>query len=282
MAKNSYQRAKIPVSVILARATARTLGGLAVLLPLCLLVGGLGHVAMYYAGLLVQPFGGTNPQTRFLYSELMKLVVGMGWGVLAFPLLDAATIYVWRQGERGEPVSPYKAFNWALSRYGRMFGPHAAAYITISLGMVIIIPGILFGLQYAFVDAITATDDQSKRPLARSQKLTAGRRGKIFRAWVPYAIWYVPAYLWLVYEAEGMGALAVLGFGTLDVLLLAVMEMAMFALYQERIDDARRAQQARAELEAAEGEDDPDAEAELAERAARETVPASSEDSDSA
>ena len=194
-----------------------------------------------------------------LYSELSKLAIGMLWGCLAFPLIDAASIYTWRRLATGQPCSPKAALNWSIGRYGRMFGPHAKACLTISLGMVIIVPGILFGLQYAFVDAIAATDDKSQSPLKRSQKLTRGRRGRIMWTWLPYALWYLPAYLVFVYQAEAgftMGGVevsphvAVLLFGTLDVLLLAVMEMAMFGLYEQRIEDA---QTAKARKEAAAG-----------------------------
>ena len=236
----------IPFYVILGRALRRTLGGLKVLLPLALAIGGVGHVLMYWAGLATAPFAGTDQFSKLLYSEVAKLIVGTIWGVFLFPILDAAAIYVWRRADEGADATLYAAINWALVRYNRMLGPHAAAYVTIALGMVVIVPGVLFGLQYAFVSAITATDDRSKAPLARSQKLTAGRRGKIMGCWVPYALWYLPAYLWLVYEAEGIGWHAVLLFGAIDVLFLVVMEMAMYALYAERIDDARRVQEAQA------------------------------------
>lgn len=236
----------IPFYVVLGRALQRTVGGLKVLLPLVLVIGGLGHLVMYYAGLATAPFAGADQFSKLLYSEVAKLIVGTIWGVFLFPILDAATIYVWRRADEGADATLYAALNWALARYGRMLKPHAISYVTIALGMVVIVPGVLFGLQYAFVSAITATDDRSKAPLARSQKLTAGRRGKIMLSWIPYALWYLPAYLWLVYEAEGMGWHAVLLFGAVDMLLLVVMEMAMYGLYVERIDDARRVQEATA------------------------------------
>lgn len=251
---STYKPSPSNVLGILGNAAVRTLKGLPMLLPLSILVGGVGHWLMWQGGLLAIPHADAgNAQSQLLYSELTKLAVGLVWGVLAFPVLDAVTIYTWRRFASGESVSPQKAINWAISRYGRMFGAHAAAYATITLGMVIIVPGILFGLQYAFVDAITATDDKSQSPLKRSQKLTRGRRGRILRAWIPYAIWYLPAYLMIVYQVEagslfGIEAsphLLVIAFGTIDVLFLAVMEMAMFGLYEERILDAQRQKAAR-------------------------------------
>jgi hypothetical protein len=236
---------------ILGQSLARTLRGLPLLLPLSILVGGVGHWLMWQGGLFAVPHADpSNPQSQLLYSELSKLGIGMVWGCLAFPLIDAVSIYTWRRMATGAEWSPKAALNWAIGRYGRMFGPHAKAFLTISLGMVIIVPGILFGLQYAFVDAIAATDDKSQSPLKRSQKLTRGRRGRIMWTWLPYALWYLPAYLVLVYQAEAgftLGGfevsphLAVIAFGTLDVLLLAVLEMAMFGLYEQRIADAQAA-----------------------------------------
>ncbi|HJN75332.1 MAG TPA: hypothetical protein QGF58_15495 [Myxococcota bacterium] len=250
-----YKPSPSNVLGILGLSFARTGKAFPVLFVLAVLVGGVGHWLMWQAGVLALPHADpTNPQSQLIYSELTKLFVGAIWFTITFPIIDAVTIYAWRRFATGQDFSAKKALNWAVGRYGRMFGPHAKAFLTITAGMVIIVPGILFGLQYAFVDAITATDDKSRSPLKRSAKLTRGRRGRILRAWLPYAIWYLPAFLVFVYQAEAGITLGdfeisphicVVVFGTFDVLVLAVMEMAMFGLYEERVADAQRAKAAR-------------------------------------
>ena len=143
-------------------ALARSTKGLGVLIPLTILVGGAGRLLMWQAGLysvetFVEPAQRLNPQTTMLASELAKLVVQMMWGVLLFPIIDAASIYVWREVGKGKSPGLGGAMNWSLLRYKRMFVPHAVAYLTITLGMTVLVPGILFGLMYAFTDAIAAT-----------------------------------------------------------------------------------------------------------------------------
>ncbi len=252
----SFQKDISSAFSTLGKAARRALSGWLVLLPLTALVGGGGHLIMWKAGVYASgQFAETTQQSQLIWSELGKLAIGLFWGVVIYPFLDAASIYVWRAVGRGEAPGFKEAVNWSLNRYGRMFGPHAAAFLSISLGMVIVVPGILFGLMYAFTDAITATDERARRPLARSEKLTKGRRRRIALSWLPYAAWYLPAYLYLVYAAEGQGFLGVLVFGTFDMFLLQVMEMTMFGLYEERIEDARKALEARKAREAEEGGD---------------------------
>lgn len=260
---SAYKPSPSNVLGILGQSFARTGKALPILFVLAVLIGGGGHWLMWQAGVLALPHADAgNPQSQLIYSELTKLFVGAIWFTLSYPVVDAVAIYAWRRFSTGQDFSSKKALNWAIGRYGRMFGPHAKAFLTVTAGMVIIVPGILFGLQYAFVDAITATDDKSKSPLKRSQKLTSGRRGRILLSWLPYAAWYLPAFLVFVYQAEAgitLGGteisphICVMVFGTVDVLILCVMEMAMFGLYEERINDAKRAKEARDAAQALEG-----------------------------
>lgn len=240
--------------VLLGRALGRTFSNLGVLLPWAVALGGVGHVVMYLAALNLAPRFAQESTTQFIASEVIKLVVSLLLGVLLVPLVDAITIYVWREADRGRSPSLYDATNWGIKRYGRMFKPHMVSYLAIAVGMQVVIPGVLYGLQYAFVDAIAATDDNAKQPLARSQKLTQGRRSRIARAWLPYAVWYPAYYFYFGFKAEGYGSSAVFVFGVVDVLLLMAMEMVMFALYEERIAEARVALERQQAKEAAQGE----------------------------
>ncbi|MEY3211918.1 MAG: hypothetical protein RIT28_2399 [Pseudomonadota bacterium] len=238
---------------LLGRALGRTFSNLGVLLPWAMLLGGVGHVLMYLAALHLAPRFAASSTTLFIASEIIKLVVSLLLGVLLVPLVDAITIYVWREADKGRSPSLYAATNWGILRYARMFKPHMYSYLAIAIGMQVVIPGVLYALQYAFVDAIAATDDNAQQPLARSQKLTQGRRSRIARAWLPYAVWYPAYYFYFGFQAEGLGAWAVFLFGVVDVLLLMAMEMVMFALYDERIAEARAALERQQAKEAASG-----------------------------
>ena len=238
---------------LLGRALGRTFSNLGVLLPWAMLLGGVGHVLMYLAALHLAPQLAQSSTTLFIASEIIKLVVSLLLGVLLVPLVDAITIYVWRESDKGHSPSLYTATNWGILRYARMFRPHMYSYLAIAIGMQVVIPGVLYALQYAFVDAIAATDDNAKQPLARSQKLTQGRRSRIARAWLPYALWYPAYYFYFGFQAEALGAWAVFLFGVVDVLLLMAMEMVMFALYEERIAEARAALERQQAKEAAAG-----------------------------
>ncbi len=76
--------------------------------------------------------------------------------------------------------------------------------LTIQVGMIAIVPGILFLLQYAFVDSILCLEDE-ERPLNRSSRLTKGRRRGIFSL----------VFVWLIFtQILGFMELAALGEGT--------------------------------------------------------------------
>lgn len=229
-------------------ATARTLQAWAILLPFVLLIGGGGQVlATTLAGEVLGSLapGAVRPDLRPFVHAMVDWAFWLPVGILVYPFLDALTIYCWQQREQGQPATLYGGVNWALVRYPRMFLPHALAYTAVYVGGQIVV-GVFFGLQYAFVDAITATDPKAQRPLLRSAKLTQGRRTRIALAWLPYTAFSVGGGLMLLPAAEQAGALATFGFGAFNLLLLTIMEMVMFALYLERIEDARRAQAALA------------------------------------
>lgn len=215
-------------------------------IPLAVFFGGLGHLLLWQVGTTaaaVQPWG---VQAQFAASEVAKALFLLIFGVVALPLPWAACIYLHRRvNAEGKPATLSGAVNYGIDRYRKVFWPHAAAFITISLGMLIIVPGVVFGTWYAFVDPIAATDAKALRPLKRSQRLTAGVRGRIVRAWLPYAIWYAPAYLLLIYQAEASGAVATLVFGSFDFAFLMVMELVMVAMYDERIAELRKAVEAQ-------------------------------------
>lgn len=235
---------------LLGAALVATSKSAVALIPLVLLVGGLGHLLMSWGASMmvgiIQPTG----QGQLWTSELTKLAVGIIWFIFAKPIVDATAIYCWRQISRGGTVQPGKAWNWAIGRYGRMLKPHAAKFLTVSAGLIIVVPGVLFGLQYAFVHAISAMEEKPTGVLSRSQRFTDGRRGRIAMVWLPYVPWYLFYTVVATYQVESWGWLAVAGLGAVDVLLLTIMTMVMFSMYEERIADAQSAKARREDKEA--------------------------------
>lgn len=237
------------IKLVGAAAAATAKSSLA-LLPLILLVGGLGHLLMSWGASLMVDIIKPTGQGELWTSELTKLFVGILWFTFSKPIVDAAAIYCWRQLSRGGEVQAGKAWNWAIGRYSRMLKPHAAKFITVSAGLIIIVPGILFGLQYAFVHAISAMEDKPTGVLSRSQRFTDGRRGRIAFVWLAYVPWYMFYNVVAMYQVESWGWYAVAGFGAIDVLLLTMMTMVMFSMYEERIADAQAAKARREAKEA--------------------------------
>ncbi|MEC8194143.1 MAG: hypothetical protein VX944_04450 [Myxococcota bacterium] len=189
------------------RATSYLFSCAHIVVPLALVFGlivGLLDVAVLSLFAPEALKGGPTDQ-----STMIKLMFGW-WGVMLFievtlgPILAAMTIYAARTRSHGGSVSLGKALNFALARYSRIFKWHAIAMLTIQIGMIAIVPGILFLLQYAFVDSILCLEDE-ERPLNRSSRLTKGRRRGIFSL----------VFVWLIFtQILGFMELAALGEGT--------------------------------------------------------------------
>ncbi len=168
------------------RATRSVLGSpmtvFLVALPFGVLAGWLNHLILGHYG---------TGQTR--EEDLMPMVgafIGVYVSVEIFlgPLLAAISIYVARAHTHGAPAPLSKAINFALNRYRRMFKWHAIAWLMIHFGLALIcLPGLFFLAIYAFVDSILCLEKEPW-PLARSKKLTRGRRKTIFLVFVPWLL----------------------------------------------------------------------------------------------
>ena len=183
--------------------------------------------------------GGRMPTQEDLLNVLLPVMgATLAVELLVGPLVAAMAVYIGRAFAEGSTPSLYQGINFALNRYGRMFLPHLAAQLSIQLGMVILIPGVLFQLQYAFVDAVAALEDEPA-PLFRSKKLTRGRRKSIFLLFLPWLVLsqvLIFADLWAV----GQSPLALLGVKAVIFLLYFFMQIAFYLLYDERTRKRRQ------------------------------------------
>jgi hypothetical protein len=215
---------------IVARALRTTLGNPGVVVPLVLVPAillGLADTAVFNALGINQTGDDTNMQ-------IVK--VALGWEATALlcelfygPIFVASAIYL---GRGLGPANLYSTLNFALNRYPRLFRWHATAAVMIAFGLMFVLPGVIYTMNYAFVDSVCCIEDEPW-PLSRSTKLTRGRRKRIFFLYLPYFIYgqvVMIAYLRLVKVAWYW--VSALHFATYSwVFLYAVM---MYILYEER------------------------------------------------
>ena len=116
----------------------------------------------------------------FMGLNLLKVI-------LVGPLLSMIIVYLGFSFTQNREVSPYNALNFVLRNYSRLFVPFLIAQLCIQIGMVVVIPGVLFMMQYAFVDAVTCIE-KNPGPLTRSRKLTRALRGSLLAFIIPWAL----------------------------------------------------------------------------------------------
>jgi hypothetical protein len=219
----------------LARAVRTMLGHPGVVIPLLLVPAAILGVA----DTAVFNWLGITQNAEDANMQIVK--VGLGWQATALlneivygPIFVAVAIYLARgQG----PADLYSALNFALNRYGRLFKWHAAAVLLISVGSIVILPGVLYTLNYAFVDSVCCIEDE-RWPLSRSTKLTRGRRKRIFFLFLPYFVYEqvsMIGYLKLV--KIGWYYVAAMHFATYAVVFLYA--TIMYIMYEERTSKAK-------------------------------------------
>lgn len=187
-------------------------------------------------------------QTGQIYAMVGWLFVGILAQVFVGPIFHACAVFVARSSAHGKSAGLYPAVNFALNRYSRMFKPHAIAWLAIVLGMQVLIPGILYWMMYAFVDASAALEDHPD-PRKRSRMLTAGRRASIFWMIFPFILSMVVRIgtdLWAV----GQGVVVLVGYQTLMQMLDFALATSFAMFYLARIAALDRAR-ARKTAEAA-------------------------------
>ncbi len=213
----------------------------AFLVPLAVVVGGLGQVVSLQASELARDWAaqgtGSGPgrqQALLVASELTWQLVWCAWNCVFGAFSAAATLYFWQCEERKQPADAYAAINFALNRFSRVLPAHAKAFLFITLGNFIIVPGIWFGLQYAFVDAIATFDYEEKAPLSRSQRLVQPRLRTIGTVFLPiFFFWWFPGQF-LHFELQGRGVEWIAAAGAIEVMVYQLIDLTMVQLYLDR------------------------------------------------
>jgi len=180
----------------------------------------------------IQNLGAQGKQSQLISFVLGYTGMGLLKSILIGPFVAAIVVYVSKNHVKQSKSSIYGAINFALNRYPRLFLPYLIAQLSIQLGNIIIIPGILFMMQYAFVDAIACLENE-KHVISRSVKLTRGRRKYIFFIILPWAIVTQVFGILTLGAADSFVKLA--GFNVLLEGLIMFMYMTFFMLYDQRI-----------------------------------------------
>lgn len=186
------------------------------------------------------------PQQEDVVRVLLT-VTAQDLGVQVFwgPLAAAIGVYLMKTRLEGKPIAVNKALNFALNRYGRIFLPHLAATLTIMLGMVICVPGLMFLLMYAFVDPVACLEEE-KWPLGRSTKLTKGRRASLLWIALPWMV-IGQATFFVDQWAAQFGKVAIFGTNLVWQLLALWTAIAYARLYLDRVEGRKKAATAGAD-----------------------------------
>lgn len=219
-------------------------------------------VPLHFVGETVDAAPGMA-QSQAALVELILTQFGAFMAITAVmgPLFAAVGVYIARKSLAGEEGTAYGALNYALARYGRLFLWCLAVQFSVQIGLqLVVLPGILFFQMYAFVPAVICAEDEPW-PMARSKKLTQGRRRTIFLMFLPWLLIYmgfgmldffgkVREWVGLVVgtadpstTAMGVAWFIIEGFRFVYELTMAA---GLYALYDERMARIRAAREARA------------------------------------
>jgi hypothetical protein len=223
---------RIGIARVLRNAFGVLFKNFGIVLLIAVVMGGVGWAIAHLVGvtaLKIWPPG--TAQQAMVISQVAQTIWLTMWGCVVGAWAAPATLYLWVQHEKQKPATLYEAVNFGLNRFPRVVGPHARALFIIQLGIIVIVPGILFGLQYAFVDAIATLDTQEKDPLSRSRKLTSGRRGTLFRTFAVFLLWWGPTQLGGFFMLQELGIWALALGGVIDAMVLIAIDLCMVQYY---------------------------------------------------
>ena len=165
-----------------------------------------------------------QPLLTFSAFNIVKvLIIGPIEGLLA--------VFLSYSFLKGKEASPYQALNFVLRNYGRLFVPYLIAQLCIQIGVIVVIPAILFMLQFAFLESISSLEKHPK-PLTRSKAMTKGLRGSLVffvMLWVLYSQFSI---LLVIDAAQNLPVLICLNF--ISQLLYFFVLCAFFCVYEYR------------------------------------------------
>jgi hypothetical protein len=179
-------------------------------------------------GVIIDP-----QQTAIIAIYVSELPVQV-WSAVVGAFVWPAMIRVFLRDDAGQDVSLADAVSFGIAKWRQLILPYAASKFIIWIGLLVVIPGILYGLQYAFVEPVATLEDGVKHPLARSRRLTRPVRGRIFRTFllfIPWWGWYLTVgQLMLLDKSAWISGAA----STVNTLVYFAIGLCMLQLYFRR------------------------------------------------
>jgi hypothetical protein len=132
-------------------------------------------------------FNSAEGQSNLIKLSFTYLGFMLVYKAILGPIVSILVVVYARAFAMKSSMTVSTAINFALKRYGAVFVPYLLAMLSIQIGMIIIIPGVMFMMQYAYVDAV-ATLEKEAHVLSRSKLLTKSRRQSLIILILPYIL----------------------------------------------------------------------------------------------
>jgi hypothetical protein len=164
---------------------------LIVVVPTTALREFLTDLVMRWMGLWLPAHGvALDPQQGPILAMTVAEVFMLPWVCITGAFAAAAILHVYLRHVSGKRAEIGDTLSEALFNWRRLIVPFTLATLIIWVGSIVVIPGILYTLLYAFVVPVAILDPGVKHVLRRSTRLTRGRRGRIFRTYVAFVWWW--------------------------------------------------------------------------------------------
>ncbi len=126
---------------------------------------------------------GPDPNSGMVLLVLSSTAWSLAWACLGGAAVGVLWVSVADAQERGQSLGLGDAIARVVQRTPDVSAPHGAAALLIQVGLQVVIPGIIYALQFSFVDA-AAVLHRDAPALRRSTRLTRGIRRRIFKVWL--------------------------------------------------------------------------------------------------
>ena len=168
--------------------------------------------------------------------------------VILGPILAAAAVYFTKRDHAGKPSTLSGALTFAGRSYRHLILPHILATLSIQLGLVVLIPGLLFYALYAFVWPVACLE-RGGWALDRSKALTYGRRSAIYWVVIPMVVLMQVKLYTVDLPVLSMGFVPLLVNDIANQLFTWFLLSYFTWLYLDRIDEIQLKQAAKADTE---------------------------------
>ena len=222
----------------LISAFSAIVGNAGIFIPITLALGTL-DVFLFRGALSLNGFQPTDNilQMQIPPSKLIKLTfsfLGLAIAIKAFvgPIVGMLVVLFSRAHAKSSTLTLNSAINFIAKRYKNVFMPYLLAMLSIQVGMLIVVPGIMFMMQYAFVDSV-ATLEKEKHVLTRSKRLTKSRRKSLVLLILPFVL--LGQGMQFVDFIYSSNLPALIGFHSLYEGFFLIIGATFYMLYHERI-----------------------------------------------